>query len=542
MPIAAFGWAYSFDYNLGLYVMAFAAAILALSAPRVGRLSEWTAYPLCLAAAGPLLAVATAYVVSPVYVDHVESGVAAVSWLAHGGGQVYPAPRAAARYAWPYGPMTFLLDAAAPALMGPSILASKLGGVLTLAGGLAAIAATAWRQGLRGPGLALAIAAYAAACSCFDQYTYWDRPDSFLLAAASGLTLTATVRPGLGAAVALGALAGLMFGLKPHAVAYALPPGLFLLSRTPRPMRFVIAAAIAALAVAIVPFTLPNVSATAYLAELRMTLRHGMGREAFVSALGMLLLCGAPTLIFCRRLPEVDAAGRWALRGFLLVAILELLPASKMGAGAEHLFPLLTLSIWLCVHEVTARRRLVPKPALRIDLALARLVSAPAVLAIAWIAFDHQTALLNKVRRDWRAAGEAAAEARAIAANPAFAPVQVVLSDGPGLSGKVQPVFLGQDFMLDSGVMMDFVAAGTPGAPATLQAISACRFRTYLFAAGLPPFADRSYYTGAPLYERGLIEAFRTRYHPSGRTRHFEVWRCAAAADPSPLPPRRPNP
>src|SRR5215470_949107 len=74
----------------------------------------------------------------PSYYDHAEPSVAAIAWLFDRGLPIYHAADAAERYAHIYGPLAFMLPGWLLRLTGPSIVASKLAGVL--AAGLSVVA------------------------------------------------------------------------------------------------------------------------------------------------------------------------------------------------------------------------------------------------------------------------------------------------------------------------------------------------------------------------------------------------------------------
>ena len=73
------------------------------------------------------------YLFYPLYLDFAEPQTAAVSWLVWHGHSLYPPLATGDLYAPVFGPILYQLNGAALLLLGPSIFASKLPGVLAFA-------------------------------------------------------------------------------------------------------------------------------------------------------------------------------------------------------------------------------------------------------------------------------------------------------------------------------------------------------------------------------------------------------------------------
>ncbi len=508
--------------KLSLYVAAAALCGLVWASVAAGR----PVVPgLRLVAAGLALlffGTAAVYLCSPFYEDHVESSIAIISWLATGGAPVYHAPDAAARYSYLYGPLTFIFNAAMMKLVGANIFASKLTGFCAAIVSGACVVATALRLGFRGTGLAAVIAGFCGLCGMFGNLAYWNRPDSFLLAASSAAVLLASFTASPVTAVLFGLLAGVMVNLKAYAALFAGPPFIFALFGSSRQVSFVAVAVLAGAIACAAPFGLANVDLANYLTLLRSASEQGLNPGEFVGVIGMALVCCLPLILFVwlDRARSVARPYLWAIGVFLLVAATIVVPASKIGAGPHHLLPLVPIGLWLILLRARA-------PGAAAKPARDRFwVASAATLMLLWIAIAGQGQILADAIQQWGGAAAAAAEVRSVASDPAMRPVQVIVRSGVGLSGKVQPAFLGEGFLLDEGALMDMNQAGLAIPAATVAAIRSCQFRTMLFAAGQAPFTDRSYYHDAPLFNDEIRGAFLASYALQGRGRYFDVWVC----------------
>ena len=433
---------------------------------------------------------------------------------------MYHAADAAARYSYLYGPLTFLANAAVMQLAGASIFASKLAGIAALAIAACCAGIVARRVGMRGLGWAAAFAGFLAICSMFGNLAYWNRPDSFLLAASSGAVLLATVTPGPVSAILFGALAGAMVNLKVYSALFAAPPFLFALLSTRRPVSFIALAVVSFLVICLAPFESSNVDFGNYVQLLRAASQQGLNPGEFVGVVGMALVCCLPPLLLLRDQRPMPARYVWTLALFLVVTAAIMVPASKIGAGPHHLLPLLPIALWLMLLRLRAPAPPVaPRPS-------PRWLATAAAAVLLWTAAAGQGQILLDAIRQWAAASAAAAEVRAVVDDPAMRSVQVIVRSGVGLSGKVQPAFMGDGFLIDEGALMDMNQAGMRLPDATLAAIRSCQFKTMLLAVEQAPFSDRSYYHDAPLFNDAVKAAFLASYAKQGRGRYFDVWRC----------------
>lgn len=197
------------------------------------------------------------YVFNPSFADHLEPHVAGASWAFAQGRAIYHAPGSPERYSVLYGPLLYILTSVLPLVLGPSLVTVKLGAALA---GLAALLffGLAARR-LVGTRMALILTAWLAlADASFPFASHWIRSEPWMAALSSLALLVATWTPpgkrAWPAAVACGALAGALSGLKLHGAIYALPALALLFERAGRPG--LVYAALSAVAAFAAPFVL----------------------------------------------------------------------------------------------------------------------------------------------------------------------------------------------------------------------------------------------------------------------------------------------
>jgi hypothetical protein len=182
-------------------------------------------WALAACSAGVLLLyayVGVTYCPPPQFHDHTEPQTAAFSCLLLRGQPTYPGPDSAQQYALPYGPYSYLWVAGYYWLMGPSIFAAKLSGVIS---GLASVAimlvalkrVASWWVAL--PCTALAATLYFR----FELISLRCRSDSHeLLLVSLGIFALTLCSPWI-AALLMGFSAGVIINMKPNTFAFFIP-------------------------------------------------------------------------------------------------------------------------------------------------------------------------------------------------------------------------------------------------------------------------------------------------------------------------------
>jgi hypothetical protein len=285
------------------------------------------------------------YLASPIFFDHVEPNIAAVSWYFVHGHPLYQGPDAGEAYLMPYGPLLYALNGLAQLTLGPSIFSSKLLGVLTINLALAAVYLLFRRCAERATAVVATgfMAAYWIGISYVPLASRADPIILLLVIVALGAALTPSWRN----ALVLGVTCGLALNLKIHTPLYFLPVFALAACRGQGWGRL-FAAGLLALALFFLPFLVaPNLSLEEFFAMLHMMSHQGLLLDLFFKNLVWLGIAVVPAGAALGMAYASDPlAARALLRRYGLFAAalavvgpLLMAIASKNGAGAPHLMP-----------------------------------------------------------------------------------------------------------------------------------------------------------------------------------------------------------
>ena len=156
----------------------------------IGAACRVTAWAVALVAAGWLVRALATYAGVDGYLDHMEPNIAVRSWLFLDHWPLYRRPNMAMPTELAvstYGPVAYLAEAAALALAGASIAASKFAGLTATALSVVLFAAIAWRR-WRGMAAPAAVVTFLGLTLAAGPAVFWNRPDSLLV-----LVMTAAV-------------------------------------------------------------------------------------------------------------------------------------------------------------------------------------------------------------------------------------------------------------------------------------------------------------------------------------------------------------
>ena len=218
------------------------------------------------------------YSFSYVFFDHVEPNIAIVSYIFQKGSLVYHNINAPELYSLQYGPMLYIINGFFINLFGPSIFSSKVSGVTAAVLGLLFLFLLL-RNNL-GNKFSLKYMGYIILCYLiFGNYTFWNRPDSYILFLVS-LGLFSVVNGNrLIATIVCGLALGIIVGLKIFAPLYLMP--IFSLLYLRFGIRWLATSLLIAIPIAFSPFIIyKNISFQNYIFNLSIAVKHGIKNAA----------------------------------------------------------------------------------------------------------------------------------------------------------------------------------------------------------------------------------------------------------------------
>jgi hypothetical protein len=462
------------------------------------------------------------YLYQEQYYDYAEPTMAAVGWLFNVGRPIYHDLDSAERYSHMYGPMAFMIPGWVMAVLGPSIMTSKMAGAIAGLISLTAVyglmqSATAARTALALTGL------FAVLCLIFRNLSFWIRPDSFQLAAAAVALLAAATGRKAVAALTLGVATGVLVNLKLTGPLYVLPAFALLMTRCGFPS--VIAAALTSVLVAVAPFVLfNNVSLANYLMWVRVSADNGLGFWTLRQNIEWAFFLIAPLSTALVSPVQADRAAlrRWLLAGLGVAMALVVLAASKPGAGSYHLLPFI--------------------PAVLYGVALgyddARRSDQGNIVRVGSVAFSITAAVVAFCQLTYFGWGATLTRGKDLAADiQRFADAHPAATIGMGYTSRDEPftlprpilVFRDGSYLLDAPAIQEYQMSGLALPHATIRAIAECRVDMWLFARNADPFTAPNKYPSSkfvPLFPDEFRQAFFNAYEHVSDTQYFQVWSC----------------
>ncbi|MEO5359445.1 MAG: hypothetical protein H7843_03230 [Nitrospirota bacterium] len=464
------------------------------------------------------------YLTSYAYGDHVEPGIAAVSWIFTKGRPVYPPLDSHDRYSFVYGPALFIINGYIMKAFGASILTSKLGGVMAAI--LAVVFSFLSFRKLSGNQAAFITAALIILIFMdFPVVTFWQRADPFIiffvvlaLYASTGGSKTAAV-------IVAGICTGICADLKLHSVLYFIPVAAVLY------VRFGLAWGIGmyglGFIMALAPFVIfKNISLYNYAMWMRATARHGLELTLFIKNLNFIALkIAAASLIYLYGFKDAVKLRRhmsviWA---FLASSLAVSVVASKPGAGVHHLLPLIPVMIYLFLASAST----VNIDPSQKNIFIAILISSLIVTAMPAI---KTPIILYMNIKERAAAPEIFTEVEGIiAAYPSQTIEMGYAGDDTYTLTYYRPLFVFHTgiYSFDAASLMDNVLSGISIPEAAIRSISDCRTGMWVMPRGAQAFSMNGYdKSSGGLFTSTFQSTFIQRYKIVSSTRHFDVWSC----------------
>lgn len=452
------------------------------------------------------------------FYDAAEPTIPAVAWAFYSGQPLYPALEAPERYVHIYGPLLFLLHAAALWVFGASITSSKIVGAVAALSSVGIL----YRLLVRRTGTLIALVTTAASASvylCFANAAWWTRSDGLLILCVVAGLASAALRSRSTAGGLLAVAVGCAASLKLTGALYLLP--VLALVHWRHHIRATALVAAGAVFIAIVPFLHPRIELTHYLQYVLLSATNGLEFGTFrrnfewsIFLLAPVAACGMAT----------RAEGPLRLdAGFVasLVAAMAAvaIAASKPGGGPLHLLPFVPVIAFAMVGGGVPRHW----PA-----SSAALLGAFALLTVL-IAVPSQTLLVRTVAgRQLRAA---VAEVDRFADAHPGKRIAVGYAGASHLShARVAAVFRSNHYLLDAPAVQEHRLSGLELPEATLRSFENCAVDIWLIPRTGTPFeVPSAYFPRGPreVFPESLGRTFLSHYVRSGNTGSFDVWLCS---------------
>jgi hypothetical protein len=440
------------------------------------------------------------------YIDHIEGGVVISGWQYIHGWPLYLMQDGIPQSSTFYGPLAYLVEVPALALLGPGVAATKLTSMLALAATVGLLAVHFIRRAPRQAPQGLFF--LTAGLLLFSPQSFWVRPDPFELLLVALALVSAQGRWG---GLWVGICIGLAVNFKVHAFVYFLPV-LFELWWARRWSAVVMAAAASA-ATFVLPFLAPGISFDDYVTGLA----HQVGgRPLSLSQIGVTavwFLVLAWPLAF--PLLASDGSPRDKAYAWCALTMLTLLiyPASFPGSGPYHFLPLVPVL-------ADAYHRLRPE-----DIGPE---FAPFLMLLTATVTTNATLKMIDAQQGSRAVADAAL---AMARDGDAQPVQIGYGDNissykASQLSRTVLALNGYPPLIDGEVLMELQQISVDGSTRWVRYLTRCRVARWLIPKGEKPFALVGSDHQGPLFGAAFRDAFLENYTITQTTKDFDVWGC----------------
>ncbi len=299
---------------------------------------------VCLLPAAPIVAIIALYLATPLHFDHGDAAIASIG-AAMRNGQISHSglDPSADFYSLPYGPLLDQIQSAVAAW--PSVLTSKLPGVIAFVLGIAAMIASLRRVPLCISGPFYCLVALIVLSQRHMAFSVRGEPLLLLLASLS--TFVVLRDKSRFAALFVGTAAGLAAGMKltgflfmvPHAFAI-----MFAIRDRTALAKCAATMAISATLTFVAPHLASNVNLDGYYRQLLLSAQAGFSFPSLVENIIVLALMMAPAIALgARRDFTMTKSERGALIGMGLAGLCLIVIGSKNGSGPYTLLPFIPI-------------------------------------------------------------------------------------------------------------------------------------------------------------------------------------------------------
>lgn len=464
---------------------------------------------------------ALSYLVTPLFFDHAESNIAAVAAVWLRGGSIYTAVDAPERYSLLYGPWPYIVAAGFESLGSATIFLGKLPGVLNALLVLLGIYVAARSRQATKRDSWLIVGVTALALLGYYNYSYWNRPDSYLtvyvLWSVVAIEVLRKSSSQLPVYAIIGILMGLAMNCKVHGIFYFLPIALYYLESAKLKLNVLglMVAAVLCLLAALGPFGLHDVSLLSYAEWLRMAAKHGLLFKEIIRNISFILsfLVLLYALGFTRNLWKTYIA-------LCISSVIIAVFAAKPGAGTHHFMPLIPVILWWAAVTYWETDQVSKKRS--------SIIIAAFLIMLAIVAINHQKRIVALLSQTPQRIHEFEDMKSIADRNPGA--LELGYTDMKQYESSFYKPWLihqGRGLLVDGAALMDMAASGVAIPQSTIEIIKSCAIPTMIFPKGKEPWSIPNLYDEKKfLISEEMRSAFSANYSLKEETEFFQIWKC----------------
>lgn len=469
-----------------------------------------------------LVGTAVGYLFTPLFFDHGEATVATIgaNWIK--GLPIYTEMDAPYRYSLLYGPWAMMVAGWMQGLGGNNLMMAKLPGVLNLLLMLFTFFSVLGSLNLSKFHRWLVLSVFAVSLLGMYQYSYWNRPDSFI-ALYLMLALFAVVNFGKSfkeqclVHLAVGCLIGLSVNSKIHSIIYFVPVVFYYFEVRKLKTSFIglglgLFGGVFAFAF---PYLFPGVSFFQFIDWLKMPLSQGLELDWALKNITYL----APFFIVlivlgCHKIQPKTFIS--LIVSSLIVAVVS----SKPGSGIQMFIPLFPLYFWLMATAYTKLDQPLPQMRLVLGALLFTLIYNASSRQQQVVYFFAQTASRWAEFNDLKNI----ALKNAGPVELGFAGVEQYEST----FYKSWLVMNDKGLLLEGAALMETEFTKIPFPQKVTLNLQNCMTPTIVIPNGDTPWSILSFYDKRPLFSEEFRSIFTEKYKLVETTKYFRVYRCGS--------------
>ncbi|MEZ0297102.1 MAG: hypothetical protein ACAI35_11665 [Candidatus Methylacidiphilales bacterium] len=475
--------------------------------------------------AATLVCLIVLYTITPAYRDHLEPTMVVLSqqWLA--GYPLYHSPDSPYLYSMLYGPVPTLWMAAILQICPNPIVASKLAIFIPSLLSLAMLCSVfvkkaGWQVAI----MSLGICSVGLMHSGIIAFSV--RADSPMWLASSLAIFALYSRNITVGSILIGTAMAIAIGSKLHGVLYIMPVAVVWFTRNG--WRQILVTGTVAAFLCIIPFLMHGISISGYMQWLKLAMKHGLQLSLMIDCLTALLLLMIPAVAaILASKGNPDRENAIFSISILVCALIVCIPASKAGAGPNHLLPFAPYAGYMfCI--VMASPREWPGRHWLISSLIGILWLTIAIIETLYAGFICVRIAQSPVVQ----VGE---ELQVILQRYPARQMQM----GVGGNWTYETTFscpllyaAGGPRVLDPGSFMDMQESGLSDAP-LVNSLRNQSFRYWLIPKGAAPFTSINWYTNRDLFSNSVRETFSTHYQKTETTRFFDIYQAVSPPAPN---------
>lgn len=468
--------------------------------PKGARLIQLRYERIAVALIVLFTAIGVTYLIYPNYIDHAEATMAGLGRVMARGGELYPYPNLFPYHGILYGPALAEIQFIVSLLGLPTLMSSKLPGLLSFI--LLSLILLRLNKVPASRG-------YLLYLFPFGVMLFWDRTEPFILLLVCLALLLDGKHNKKYIPILMGILAGTASALKLHAAVYVFTAYLAVFLVSGISIASLVIFSLVSMLTFATYFLPPNISFIAFIEYIKFASNHGLSFNLWIQNFTYFIFLTIPLLILWRGAAQT----RKTTRNLILVVGIEFVVtiiAAKPGAGAHHLLPFIPVNAFLIqkmyVDDMTA------------SLTPIRVLYASLIMSISLTV----SGLIWTVSASWNLYQGPRKEVAW------FQEKYDGLVMGVGDDRSFFYSFLRVDLadeQIDYSGYMDLQYAGA-GEKEFIAKMSNCNIRNLLIPNFGLPFSMNSYYTGKSLFTEDVLNAFRANYRKNESGKYFSVYSC----------------